>query len=101
MREPAAGMGPFLKIKVSGRIAFLNVIALLRLNVPLHLAYNEIRAVWANIDKKTFRSLRRHFQEGLKCANDALDLLRIGGKRPQPIVVIDKTNIGLHRTAEN
>ena len=102
MREPVAGLGPLLKIKVSGWMAFLNFITLLRLNVPLHPAYDEIRAAWGNIDnKKTFRSWRRDFQDGLKCANDALHLLRIGGKRPQAIVVIDETNIGLHRTAEN
>ena len=71
MRGPVAGLGPLLKVKVSGWMAFFNFITLLRLNVALHLAYNEIRAAWGNIDKTTFRSWRRHFQEGWKYANNA------------------------------
>ena len=63
MREPVAGLGPLSNIRLSGWMAFLNFITLLRLNLPLHLAYNEVRAACGNIDKTTFRTWRRHFKK--------------------------------------
>jgi hypothetical protein len=95
MQECVVGLGLLEKIKIGGWMPFLNVIVLLRLGKPLQDIYQEVKASWGNIDEKTFRTWRQLYQQGLQNANEELDLLKIGGARPQQLVVIDESHIGV------
>ena len=95
MHESVTGDGPLSKVLTSSWMQFLNFIVLLKINLPLGKIYTDIRDAWGNIDDKTFLMWRKVYQDGLQDANVALDLLMIGQARPQEIIVLDETHIGI------
>ena len=98
MQESVTGIGPLTKIRVGGWMPFLNFVFLLNKNRALHLAHTEVQDAWGNISDTALREWRRLYQDGLKTANEKLGLLKIGGARPQQIVVVDESIIGVHHS---
>ena len=98
MQESVTGIGPLTKIRVGGWMPFLNFVFLLNKNRALHLAHTEVQDAWGNISDTALREWRRLYQDGLKTANEKLGLLKIGGARPQQIVVVDESVIGVHHS---
>ena len=72
MFQSISGIGVLAPIRVGGWMPFLNFIALLHRNRPLHMACKEVQDAWGNINEKTLRTWRVHFQGGIKVANHAL-----------------------------
>ena len=88
------GIGPLKQVSSNSWMAFWNLMMLLRLNLPLHKAYSDIRAAWGNTDVKTFRAWKKTYQQHLMVANEELELLKIGS--PKEVVVCDETMVGVH-----
>ena len=92
--EFLTGGGPLQMMNKGNWMPFLNFIVLLNINLPLGTIYQEVQSAWGNIHDKTFRRWRNLYQSSLSSANTALNILRVGGSRPQQIVVMDETHIG-------